>query len=87
MYNKSTQIEPEYEFSDHGFVTVKEEPKTNVSKPDIDINALKRIGIYLDGLKQGKGGGTLYTNEFDDLKNLWKTISYLQDLEWNNNDH
>lgn len=50
--------------------------KTKVEKTNIDVNSLNKIAIYLEGVKQGRGGvlSPLGTN---DLEQLWNAIQYL----------
>lgn len=50
---------------------VKGKEKTN-----IDVNSLNKIAIYLEGVKQGRGG-TLLPLGTNDLEQLWNTIQYL----------
>jgi len=52
--------------------TVKEK-----SKKQIDINSIRKIAVYLEGIKQGKGGNILPLGNID-LEQLWDSIDYLQ---------
>ena len=51
--------------------------KTSVSKTSIELNSLKSIAIFLEGVKQGRGGNLLPLGNYD-LEQLWNTIAFLQ---------
>jgi hypothetical protein len=48
-----------------------------MSKKQIDINSIRKIAVYLEGIKQGKGGNILPLGNID-LEQLWDAIDYLQ---------
>lgn len=52
------------------------EPKTEIGKQNVEVDSLRKIAIYLEGIKQGRGGNVqpLGTN---DLEQLWNAISFL----------
>ena len=52
------------------------EAKTQISKQNVEVDSLGKIAIYLEGIKQGKGGNIqpLGTN---DLEQLWNAIAYM----------
>ena len=52
------------------------EAKTEISKQNVEVDSLRKIAIYLEGIKQGRGGNIqpLGTN---DLEQLWNAISFL----------
>jgi len=51
--------------------------KTEISKKNVEVDSLKKVGIFLEGFKQGRGGNIqpLGTN---DLDQLWNAIAFLQ---------
>lgn len=53
------------------------EAKTEIQKTNVDVSSLQKIGIFLEGVKQGRGGNIqpLGTN---DLEQLWNAIRFLQ---------
>jgi len=46
----------------------------------VEVSSLKTIAVYLEGVKQGKGGNLLPLGN-NDLEQLWNTISLLQEDE------
>jgi len=53
-------------------------PEFEVSKsPSININSLRDIAIYLEGIKEGKGN--LYPLGTTALDDLWSAIKFLKD--------
>ena len=52
------------------------ETKTEIGKQNVEVDSLRKIAIYLEGIKQGRGGNIqpLGTN---DLEQLWNAISFL----------
>ena len=52
------------------------ESKTEIGKQNVEVDSLRKIAIYLEGIKQGRGGNIqpLGTN---DLEQLWNAISFL----------
>ena len=52
------------------------EAKTEIGKQNVEVDSLRKIAIYLEGIKQGRGGNIqpLGTN---DLEQLWNAISFL----------
>lgn len=55
---------------------MSEKNKTS-NKKNIDIDSLKKIAIFLEGFKQGRGGNLLPLGT-NDLEQLWCAISLLQ---------
>ncbi len=53
------------------------EAKTKISKKNVEVDSLKKVAIFLEGVKQGRGGNIqpLGTN---DLDQLWNAIAFLQ---------
>ena len=53
------------------------EAKTQISKKNVEVSSLKSIAIFLEGLKQGRGGNLLPLGN-NDLEQLWNAIAFLQ---------
>ena len=53
------------------------EAKTQISKTDVEVSSLKNIAIFLEGVKQGRGGNLLPLGN-NDLEQLWNAIAFLQ---------
>ncbi len=53
------------------------EAKTEVSRQQVEVSSLKTIAVYLEGVKQGRGGNLLPLGN-NDLEQLWNAISFLQ---------
>jgi hypothetical protein len=53
------------------------ESKTSISRQVIEVDSLKTIAIYLEGVKQGRGGSLLPLGN-NDLEQLWNTIAFLK---------
>jgi len=53
------------------------EGKTEVSRQQVEVSSLKTIAVYLEGVKQGRGGNLLPLVN-NDLEQLWNVISFLQ---------
>ena len=53
------------------------EAKTKISKKNVEVDSLKKVAIFLEGVRQGRGGNIqpLGTN---DLDQLWNAIAFLQ---------
>ena len=53
------------------------EAKTEIIKKNVEVDSLKKVAIFLEGVKQGRGGNIqpLGTN---DLEQLWNAIAFLQ---------
>lgn len=51
--------------------------ESNEVKLDIDIDSLGKIAIYLEGIKQGKGGNILPLVDYD-IEQLWDAMEYLR---------
>jgi len=56
------------------------ETKTKAIRQQVEVSSLKTIAVYLEGVKQGKGGNLLPLGN-NDLEQLWNTISLLQEDE------
>jgi hypothetical protein len=56
---------------------MKMEQKTEISRQQVEVSSLKTIAIYLEGVKQGRGGNLLPIGN-NDLEQLWNAISFLQ---------
>ena len=56
------------------------ETKTKEIGQQVEVSSLKTIAVYLEGVKQGKGGNLLPLGN-NDLEQLWNTISLLQEDE------
>ena len=54
------------------------EKKKEISKQNVEIDSLIKIAIYLEGIKQGRGGN-IQPLGVNDLEQLWKAISFLND--------
>jgi len=52
------------------------EAKTEISKQNVEVDSLRKIAIYLEGIKQGRGGNILPLGT-NDLEQLWNAISFL----------
>jgi len=52
------------------------ESKTSVSKQEIQVDSLKIIAIFLEGIKQGRGDLLPLGN--NDLEQLWNAIAFLK---------
>jgi hypothetical protein len=48
-----------------------------LSRQEIEVDSLKTIAIYLEGVKQGRGGDLLPLGN-NDLEQLWNTIHFLK---------
>ncbi len=55
----------------------KESKKTEISKQNVDVDSLKKVATYLEGIKQGRGGNLLPLGN-NDLEQLWNAIAFLQ---------
>ena len=53
------------------------EAKTQMSKKNVEVSSLKSIAIFLEGVKQGRGGNLLPLGN-NDLEQLWNAIAFLQ---------
>ena len=53
------------------------EAKTQISKKNVEVSSLKNIAIFLEGVKQGRGGNLLPLGN-NDLEQLWNAIAFLQ---------
>ena len=53
------------------------EEKTQISKKNVEVGSLKNIAIFLEGVKQGRGGNLLPLGN-NDLEQLWNAIAFLQ---------
>ncbi len=53
------------------------EAKTQISKKNVEVISLKSIAIFLEGVKQGRGGNLLPLVN-NDLEQLWNAIAFLQ---------
>lgn len=53
------------------------EAKTQTSKKNVEVSSLKSIAIFLEGVKQGRGGNLLPLGN-NDLEQLWNAIAFLQ---------
>ena len=53
------------------------EAKTQISKKNVEVSSLKNIAIFLEGVKQGRGGNLLPLGN-NDLEQLWNTIAFLR---------
>ena len=53
------------------------ESKTSIRKQEIQVDSLKTIAIFLEGIKQGRGGNLLPLGN-NDLEQLWNTIHLLK---------
>lgn len=53
------------------------ESKTQISKKNVEVSSLKNIAIFLEGVKQGRGGNLLPLGN-NDLEQLWNAIAFLQ---------
>ena len=51
--------------------------KVKVNTEKIEIDSIRKIAIFLEGIKQGKGGNILPLGN-NDLEELWKAIAFLQ---------
>ncbi len=51
--------------------------KVEINTEKIEIESLIKIAIFLEGIKQGKGGNILPLGN-NDLEQLWKAISILE---------
>lgn len=53
------------------------EANTEIIKKNVEVDSLKKVAIFLEGVKQGRGGNIqpLGTN---DLEQLWNAIAFLQ---------
>lgn len=56
---------------------MKDQPKQDLQKENVSIDSLKKIGIFLEGFKQGRGGDIQPLGTYD-LEQLWNAISLLQ---------
>ena len=56
---------------------VMNEAKTQISKKNVEVSSLKNIAIFLEGVKQGRGGNLLPLGN-NDLEQLWNAIAFLQ---------
>ena len=56
------------------------EAKTEVSRQQVEVSSLKTIAVYLEGVKQGKGGNLLPLGN-NDLEQLWNAIALLKEDE------
>jgi len=59
---------------------MKDKATSNIEKSlqtNVEVESLKRIALFLEGMKTGRGGNIqpLGTN---DLEQLWNAISFLQ---------
>ncbi len=55
---------------------IKNKAKTVISKQNVELDSLRKIAIYLEGIKQGRGGNILPLGTID-LDQLWNAISFL----------
>jgi hypothetical protein len=53
------------------------EAKTQISKKNVEVSSLKSIALFLEGVKQGRGGNLLPLGN-NDLEQLWNAIAFLQ---------
>ena len=53
------------------------EEKTEISRQQVELDSLKKVAIFLEGVKQGRGGDLLPLGN-NDLEQLWNAISFLQ---------
>ena len=53
------------------------ESRTSISRQEIQVDSLKTIAIYLEGVKQGRGGNLLPLGN-NDLEQLWNAIAFLK---------
>ena len=51
--------------------------KSEIRRKEINVNSLKSIALYLEGIKQGKGGNILPLGN-KDLEDVWDIIKFLQ---------
>ena len=56
---------------------IMNEAKTQISKKNVEVRSLKNIAIFLEGVKQGRGGNLLPLGN-NDLEQLWNAIAFLQ---------
>ena len=51
--------------------------KTSMEKINVEIDGLKKIALFLEGVKLGRGG-SIHPLGTHDLEQLWGAIAYLQ---------
>jgi hypothetical protein len=56
---------------------IMNEAKTEISRQQVEVDSLKKVAIFLEGVKQGRGGNLLPLGN-NDLEQLWNAIAFLQ---------
>ena len=49
----------------------------SANNPPIDLDSLRRLAVFLEGMKLGKGGNILPLGNYD-LEQLWSAIRELE---------
>ena len=52
--------------------------KNKISRQQVEVDSLRKIAIYLEGIKQGRGGN-LQPLGTHDLEQLWNAIRFLNE--------
>ena len=52
---------------------------TPTNNANIDVNSLRIIAVYLEGIKIGKG--SLHPLGLHDLEQLWNAVNYFQNIK------
>jgi hypothetical protein len=55
-------------------------PRPEKARKQVEVESLKKLAIFLEGMKQGRGGDILPLGNHD-LEQLWNTISFLEGNE------